>query len=300
MILTSLQTILKPRVYQQRRLRSESAYSASSCVAEALPVRLYALCRVLCSEECGAGVETAAEIYDFCQEDIMAYVRYFTPEAILIDLTLAQYPKICREEVSIHVIQSREHILNTVSHLNHVCIRVLTACSTLKPYRVTPRSVALSCIFQRPNTLLGQIRPRRSRAHHIRSVCCIPVCIVPDSHLIYSVGAVTPQHVIYTVKNAEGNTEQHTIPSNFVLWSTGIAMNPFTERVSSLLPNQVHKKAIEVDAHLRVKGAPLGTVYAIGDCSTVRLRLVVAERCVDGIWGVDRNVSGEPPIGFGD
>ena len=34
-------------------------------------------------------------------------------------------------------------------------------------------------------------------------------------------------------------------------------------------PNQVHKKAIEVDAHLRVKGAPAGTVYAIGDASTV-------------------------------
>ena len=46
-------------------------------------------------------------------------------------------------------------------------------------------------------------------------------------------------------------------------------MNPFTARVSSLLPNQVHKKAIEVDAHLRVKGAPLGDVYAIGDCATV-------------------------------
>jgi hypothetical protein len=40
-------------------------------------------------------------------------------------------------------------------------------------------------------------------------------------------------------------------------------MNPFTHRVSTLLPNQVHKKAIEVDAHLRVKGAPLG------DCATV-------------------------------
>lgn len=39
--------------------------------------------------------------------------------------------------------------------------------------------------------------------------------------------------------------------------------------MSSLLPNQVHKKAIEVDAHLRVKGAPLGEVYAIGDCATV-------------------------------
>jgi NADH dehydrogenase FAD-containing subunit len=49
-------------------------------------------------------------------------------------------------------------------------------------------------------------------------------------------------------------------------------MNPFTQRVSNLLPNQVHKKAIVVDAHLRVKGAPLGTVYAIGDASTVSFR----------------------------
>jgi NADH dehydrogenase FAD-containing subunit len=47
-------------------------------------------------------------------------------------------------------------------------------------------------------------------------------------------------------------------------------MNPFTSRVSNLLPNQVHKKAIEVDAHLRVKGTPLGEVYAVGDCATVR------------------------------
>lgn len=56
--------------------------------------------RLLSFVVCGGGptgVETAAEIYDFCQEDIMQY-----------------YPKICRQEVSIHVIQSREHILNTV------------------------------------------------------------------------------------------------------------------------------------------------------------------------------------------
>lgn len=43
-------------------------------------------------------MEAAAEIYDLCQEDIMQY-----------------YPKICRQDVSIHVIQSGEHILNTVS-----------------------------------------------------------------------------------------------------------------------------------------------------------------------------------------
>ena len=51
-------------------------------------------------------------------------------------------------------------------------------------------------------------------------------------------------------------------------------MNPFSKRVSELLPNQVHKRAIEVDAHLRVKGAPLGTVYAIGDASTIETSIV--------------------------
>jgi NADH dehydrogenase FAD-containing subunit len=85
-----------------------------------------------------------------------------------------------------------------------------------------------------------------------------------------SVTEVSPTVVRYTVKDARtGEVAHHEIPANFVLWSTGIAMNPFTARVSNLLPNQVHRKAIEVDAHLRVKGSPLGTVYAIGDCSTV-------------------------------
>ena len=79
-------------------------------------------------------------------------------------------------------------------------------------------------------------------------------------------------HVVYTTSDPDtGKVVEHTIPANFVLWSTGIAMNPFTSRVSSLLPNQVHKKAIEVDAHLRVKGAPLGDIYAIGDCATVSI-----------------------------
>ena len=83
------------------------------------------------------------------------------------------------------------------------------------------------------------------------------------------VKAIEENGVVYTAKDAEGNVVEHFIPTHFVLWSTGIAMNPFTRRVSSLLPNQVHFKAIEVDAHLRVKGAPLGTVYAIGDASVV-------------------------------
>ena len=46
---------------------------------------------------------------------------------------------------------------------------------------------------------------------------------------------VHPDHVVYTTKNADGTVESHEIPANFVLWSTGIAMNPFVQRVSDLL-----------------------------------------------------------------
>lgn len=68
---------------------------------------------------------------------------------------------------------------------------------------------------------------------------------------------------------------------------TGIvvtAMNPFTEKVASILPNQYHRHALEVDSHLRVLGAPLGTVYALGDAATVETHLVdhlleLVERC---------------------
>ncbi|KAI0345429.1 nucleotide-binding domain-containing protein [Trametopsis cervina] len=168
--------------------------------------------RLLSFVVCGGGptgVETAAEIYDLCQEDVMSY-----------------YPKVCRRDVSISVIQSRSHILNTYSE-------------------------AISK-FAEDKFLHDGIN------------------LITNAR----VAAVTPEYVTYTTKGADGKTETHEIPSNFVLWSTGIAMNPFVSRVSDLLPNQVHKKAIEVDAHLRVKGAPTGEVYAIGDASTIETSIV--------------------------
>ncbi|KAI0705930.1 nucleotide-binding domain-containing protein [Cytidiella melzeri] len=168
--------------------------------------------RLLSFVVCGGGptgVETAAEIYDLCQEDIINY-----------------YPKVCRKDVSISVIQSRSHILNTYSE----------AISKFAEDKFLHDGI----------TLITNAR----------------------------VSAVTPDHVTYTTKGPDGKTETHEIPSNFVLWSTGIAMSPFVARVSSLLPNQVHKKAIEVDAHLRVKGAPIGEVYAIGDASTIETSIV--------------------------
>ncbi|TFK42366.1 pyridine nucleotide-disulfide oxidoreductase-domain-containing protein [Crucibulum laeve] len=191
--------------------------------------------RLLSFVICGGGptgVETAAEIYDFCSEDIMNY-----------------FPKIIREEVSIHLIQSREHILNTYAE----------AISTFAEAK-----------FQRDN-----------------------VDLITSAR----VAGITPECVIYTTQNpSTGQTEQHTIPTNFVLWSTGIAMNPFTQRVSNLLPNQVHKKAIEVDAHLRVKGAPVGEVYAIGDCATIETSIV--SHFMDLVEEADQDKNGK--IDFGE
>ncbi|KAG8924862.1 hypothetical protein FRC02_010144 [Tulasnella sp. 418] len=169
--------------------------------------------RLLSFVICGGGptgVETAAEISDLVQEDIMQY-----------------YPKILREEVQISIIQSRDHILNTYSE-------------KISDYAEKK--------FQRDE-----------------------VNVIVNAR----VKEVKADKVIYTIKDPEtGKVKEHEISSNFVLWSTGIAMNPFTQRVSDLLPNQVHKRAIVVDAHLRVKGAPLGTVYAVGDASTIETSLL--------------------------
>ncbi|KAI0306399.1 hypothetical protein B0F90DRAFT_1689582 [Multifurca ochricompacta] len=186
--------------------------------------------RLLSFVVCGGGptgVETAAEIYDLCQEDIINY-----------------FPKLCRKDVSIHVVQSREHILNTYSE----------AISKFAEDK-----------FQRDDVEL--VTSARVREVH-------------------------PDHVVYTTRDPQtGEIAEHTIPTNFVLWSTGIAMNPFTARVSSLLPNQVHKKAIEVDAHLRVKGAPLGDVYAIGDCTTIETSVV--SHLLELVEEADRNQDGK-------
>ncbi|KAF8723433.1 hypothetical protein AX14_009277 [Amanita brunnescens Koide BX004] len=168
--------------------------------------------RLLSFVICGGGptgIETAAEIYDLCQEDIMNY-----------------FPKICRQEVNIYVIQSREHILNTYSE-------------AISKY--------------------AEAKFKRDGVNLITSA---------------RVSSVGPDTVVYTAKDSDGNIKKHEIRTNFTLWSTGIAMNPFAEKVTTYLPNQVHKKAIEVDAYLRVKGAPRGEVYAVGDCATLETSIV--------------------------
>ncbi|OCF75822.1 NADH dehydrogenase [Kwoniella mangroviensis CBS 8886] len=88
---------------------------------------------------------------------------------------------------------------------------------------------------------------------------------------------VFPDKVILSIKDSKDKEAKPTskeIEAGFVLWSTGIAMQPFTKRLVELLPNQYHSKAVEVDNYLRVQGAPQGTVYALGDAATVHINLI--------------------------
>ncbi|KAK4692762.1 NADH:quinone reductase (non-electrogenic), partial [Phenoliferia sp. Uapishka_3] len=198
--------------------------------------------RLLSFVVCGGGptgVEFAAELYDMVNEDVLDFWAN--------EVSIEQMPKILRDQISVHIIQSRDHILNTYSEK------------------------------------ISEYAEKKFARNDI------------DTILNARVKRVTDDTVVYTHKDAEGKTVEETVQSGFTLWSTGIAganallslhtaMNPFSEKIASLLPNQYHKHALEVDSHLRVIGAPLGTVYALGDCATVETRLVdhlleMVERC---------------------
>lgn len=49
-----------------------------------------------------------------------------------------------------------------------------------------------------------------------------------------------------------------------------VAQTPFARKLAQKLEAQRNKRALEIDSHLRLIGAPRGEVYAIGDCATVQ------------------------------
>ncbi|KAK9373175.1 uncharacterized protein V1513DRAFT_450050 [Lipomyces chichibuensis] len=164
--------------------------------------------RLLSFVVCGGGptgVEFAAELYDLLNED----------------LTMV-YPKVLRNLVSVHVVQSQGHILNTYDE----------KISTYAQERFKKDSI----------DVLTNAR----------------------------VSEVLQDRVIFTQKDEEGVTHTKELPYGLCLWSTGVAQCEVTKDIVASLDAQKNRRAIETDTHLRVIGAPLGEVYAIGDCSTVR------------------------------
>ncbi|KAI9725254.1 MAG: hypothetical protein M1828_003435 [Chrysothrix sp. TS-e1954] len=151
------------------------------------------------------GVEFAAELFDMLNEDLCRF-----------------YPRLLRNEISVHVIQSRSHILNTYEE-------------TLSKYA-------------------------EERFAHDQ------VDVLTNAR----VKEVQADKILFTQKDADGTVVTKELPMGFCLWSTGVAQNPLCEKLAAKLEGQNNKHALVTDTHLRVIGAPLGDVYAIGDCSTVQ------------------------------
>jgi NADH dehydrogenase len=152
------------------------------------------------------GVEFAAELFDMLNEDLCRH-----------------YPRMLRNEMSVHIIQSRGHILNTYDE----------ALSRFAEARFAHDSIDVQT-----NARVKEVKPDR---------------------------------IIFTQKTADGETIEKELPMGFCLWSTGVSQTEFSKKIADKLgDNQTNKHALETDTHLRLTGAPLGDVYAIGDCSTVQ------------------------------
>ncbi|KAK2766734.1 hypothetical protein FQN54_006048 [Arachnomyces sp. PD_36] len=163
--------------------------------------------RLLSFVVCGGGptgVEFAAELFDMLNEDL-----------------LKSFPKLLRNEISVHLIQSRSHILNTYDEA------------------------------------LSEYAEKRF-AHD-------QVDVLTSSR----VKEVHADKILFT-QIEDGKKVVKEIPMGFCLWSTGVGQSEFCKTIAKKLEGQNNRLALETDTHLRVNGAPLGDVYAIGDCSTVQ------------------------------
>ncbi|PNS18747.1 External alternative NAD(P)H-ubiquinone oxidoreductase B1, mitochondrial [Sphaceloma murrayae] len=151
------------------------------------------------------GVEFAAELYDMLNEDLCRF-----------------YPRILRNEISVHVIQSRGHILNTYDE----------ALSRFAETRFAHDGV--------------------------------------DLHTNARVKEVRPDKILFSQKDADGTTVTKELPMGFCLWSTGVSQTALSQTIAAKIDVQNNRHALETDTHLRLLGAPMSEVYAIGDCSTVQ------------------------------
>lgn len=185
--------------------------------------------RLLSFVICGGGptgVEFAAELFDLLNEDL-----------------LYSFPRIVRNEISVHIIQSRTHILNTYDE----------ALSKYAESRFTRDGVEVLTNarvreVQKDKVLFSQVEDGKTVVKEL-----------PTGFTLWSTGVCKSQYIYIPMP-------LYTPPAN----TFSPARAEICEKLSNKLEGQNNKHALETDSHLRVIGAPLGDVYAIGDCSTVQ------------------------------
>lgn len=72
-----------------------------------------------------------------------------------------------------------------------------------------------------------------------------------------------------TTVDKDGNITE--LPFGACVWATGIAMHPLIRQLQERLPagTQTHFRSIVTDEYLRVRGAPDGSIFALGDAATI-------------------------------
>lgn len=72
-----------------------------------------------------------------------------------------------------------------------------------------------------------------------------------------------------TTVDKKGNVVE--LPFGACVWATGIAMNPLIRQLQERLPegSQTHFRSVVTDESLRVRGAPDGSLFALGDAATI-------------------------------
>ncbi|CAI5495354.1 unnamed protein product [Closterium sp. Naga37s-1] len=74
--------------------------------------------------------------------------------------------------------------------------------------------------------------------------------------------------------NSSGSTQgsrEREVPYGVVVWATGITAHPLVVQLREQL-GQHHKRALEVDEWMAVRGAEAGSMWALGDCAAIHHR----------------------------
>ncbi|CAO3651540.1 unnamed protein product [Cunninghamella echinulata] len=172
------------------------------------------------------GVEFAAELGDWVNEDLVKW-----------------FPKVLREEISVTILQSRDHILNTF------------------------------------DGEISRYAEKRFESDEVN--------VITNARVV----RIEKDKVIYKLKNANEGDEYREVPYGFCLWSTGIALTPFSKKIAEKIEAQKHQRVLTTDQYLHLDGIPDQSIFALGDCASIKNPKLV-EQIIDIFTKADTNHDG--------
>ncbi|KAF8610270.1 putative pyridine nucleotide-disulfide oxidoreductase, partial [Ceratobasidium sp. AG-I] len=111
-------------------------------------------------------------------------------------------------------------------------------------------------------------------APHILSMFDTALADFAERHLKREGVTLRPKHVVEKVESGLLHFKGgETTPFGLLVWATGLATNPFVEKMQGVAKEDSHARRILTDGKLRVlkeDGSVLKDVFALGDCARVK------------------------------